>query len=78
LRSTNVDVIDLDERITHLAFGGGIHRCLGVHLARAELRLMLEEFHARIPDYRLADTPKLSWPAAVVSLETLSLTFPPS
>ncbi|MET4427421.1 cytochrome P450 [Mycolicibacterium sp. 624] len=78
LRSTNVDVIDLDERITHLAFGGGIHRCLGVHLARAELRLMLEEFHARIPDYRLADIPKLSWPAAVVSLETLSLTFPPS
>jgi cytochrome P450 len=77
-RSTNADVVDLDERITHLAFGGGIHRCLGAHLARTELRLMIEEFHARIPDYSLAGTPTLSWPAASVSLETLPLAFPPS
>jgi hypothetical protein len=39
---------------------------------------MIEEFHARIPDYSVAGTPTLSWPAASVALETLPLTFPPS
>ena len=38
---------------THLAFGGGVHRCLGSHLARRELRVALREWHRRIPDYRL-------------------------
>jgi cytochrome P450 len=42
------------ERNPHLAFGGGPHRCLGSHLARAELRVALEELHRRIPDYALA------------------------
>ena len=37
----------------HLAFGGGIHRCLGSHLARLELRVALREWHRRIPDYRI-------------------------
>ena len=36
----------------HLAFGGGIHRCLGSHLARLELRVALREWHRRIPDTR--------------------------
>jgi cytochrome P450 len=39
----------------HIAFQSGFHRCIGSHLARLELRVALEEFHARIPDYRLAD-----------------------
>jgi cytochrome P450 len=38
----------------HLAFGGGIHRCLGSHVARLALRITLREWHARIPDYALA------------------------
>jgi cytochrome P450 len=37
----------------HLAFGGGVHRCLGSHLARRELRVALREWHRRIPDYAL-------------------------
>lgn len=37
----------------HLAFGGGVHRCLGSHLARRELRVALAEWHRRIPDYGL-------------------------
>jgi cytochrome P450 len=39
----------------HIAFGAGPHRCLGSHLARHELVIAQEEWHKRIPDYRLAD-----------------------
>jgi cytochrome P450 len=38
----------------HLSFGGGVHRCLGSHLARRELRIALREWHRRIPDYTLS------------------------
>ena len=37
----------------HMAFGTGIHRCLGVNVARMELRVALEEFLRRVPPFRL-------------------------
>jgi cytochrome P450 len=37
----------------HIAFASGFHRCLGSHLARMELRVALEAFHRRIPDYEI-------------------------
>ncbi len=46
------DDIDFErERSINLAFGGGPHLCLGINLARLELRVALEEWHRRIPDY---------------------------
>ena len=39
----------------HIAFSAGSHRCLGSHLARHELAIGLQEWHAAIPDYRIAD-----------------------
>ncbi|HET9078439.1 MAG TPA: cytochrome P450 [Acidimicrobiales bacterium] len=39
----------------HIAFGASEHRCLGSHLARAELQIAMEEWHRRIPDYRVAE-----------------------
>ncbi len=37
----------------HYVFGVGSHRCLGVHLARAQLRILVEEVLRRIPDYEV-------------------------
>lgn len=37
----------------HLGFGLGPHRCLGIHLARRELKIGLQEVHRRMPDYRI-------------------------
>ena len=72
------DTIDFDRTDgRHLGFGGGVHRCLGSHLARMELRLVLEEFHRRIPDYELAPgaDPNPRWPDATIGLERLPLVF---
>lgn len=59
----------------HLAFGGGPHRCLGSHLARMELRVALEEFHKRIPDYRIADGVDIHYSPAIRQAERLPLVF---
>jgi len=45
----------------HAAFGLGIHRCLGEHLARMELRVALQEWLARYPDFELADPGAVTW-----------------
>ncbi|HTT51932.1 MAG TPA: cytochrome P450 [Streptosporangiaceae bacterium] len=50
----------------HAAFGLGIHRCLGSHLARMELRVALETWLDRIPDFSLADPAAVTWAAGQV------------
>ena len=45
----------------HVAFGAGIHRCAGSNLARMELRVAVETWIARIPEFRLADGGEVTW-----------------
>jgi cytochrome P450 len=45
----------------HVAFGAGIHRCAGSNLARMEMRVAVETWIARIPEFRLADNAEVTW-----------------
>jgi hypothetical protein len=50
----------------HAAFGLGIHRCVGSHLARMELRVALETWLERIPEFILADPGAVTWAAGQI------------
>ncbi len=60
----------------HIAFGGGVHRCLGSHLARRELRITLREWHRRIPDYWLEPGhEELEYPPGLRHVKDLTLAW---
>lgn len=72
----DVDTIDFDRPSNrHIAFGGGVHRCLGSHLARMELRVALEEWHRRIPEYSLPDGLQLLYSQGLRSVDNLELVW---
>jgi cytochrome P450 len=49
------------EKNRHVAFGLGIHRCLGSNLARLELTVAIDEWMKRFPDFELADPETVRW-----------------
>ncbi|HEV8064108.1 MAG TPA: cytochrome P450 [Acidimicrobiales bacterium] len=66
----DADVVRFDRTENrHLAFGGGVHRCLGSNLARLELRVALREWHRRIPEYRVADDHELVYTPSIRSID---------
>ncbi len=74
-----VDSVDLLRNPNpHLAFGGGVHRCLGSHLARLELRVAMREWHKRIPEYELVPGTVLEYTEGLRSLHHLPLQFAPT
>jgi cytochrome P450 len=69
-------VVDFErEANRHLAFGAGPHRCLGSHFARLELRVAIEEFHRRIPDYRIAEGAEIHYSAGIRQADHLPLVW---
>ncbi|HUR76947.1 MAG TPA: cytochrome P450 [Acidimicrobiales bacterium] len=50
----------------HAAFGLGIHRCAGSHLARMEMRVALEEWLIAFPEFELGDRAAVRWSAGQV------------
>lgn len=70
------EAVDFERKSNrHLAFGAGPHRCLGSHLARLELRIALEEFHKRIPDYRIKEGAELVYSPGIRQVLHLPLEF---
>ena len=50
----------LDRKPRHVSFAYGPHLCVGMHLARREMRIALEEFLAAVPEFRIADGATIS------------------
>ena len=65
-------------RPMHATFGSGVHRCLGSMLARAELRIFLEEWLKRIPDFAVKPGAEIKVAArSVATLISLPLVWSP-
>ena len=62
----------------HLGFGMGIHRCLGMHLARLESEVALQEVLRRLPDYELVPGTTVEWSHGQIwGPRNLPVTFTP-
>jgi cytochrome P450 len=74
----NPDQVKLDrEKNPHIAFGVGIHRCAGSNLARMEMRIAIQEWLKRIPDFRLEDPDAVTWAGGQVrGPRSLPVVFP--
>ena len=57
----------------HIGFGLGPHRCIGIHLARRELRIGLQVFHRKLPDYELNPNAKIEAFGGMKGLAALPL-----
>jgi cytochrome P450 len=63
-------------RNPHVAFGMGIHRCLGSNLARLQIQVAFDELLARVTRLRIAPGAEISISAGVTRMpETLPLVF---
>ena len=61
-------------RKPNLAFAGGVHSCMGAHLARMEVKVSITEFLRRIPNFEVKPGAKIEyWPGGVVGPKALPL-----
>ena len=66
------------ETVVHSAFGVGVHRCLGSHLARLELRVTVEELLRRIPEFALRQGTRPTYETGQLrTMKNVQLTFSP-
>jgi cytochrome P450 len=68
--------VDFDRKPNrHIAFGSGIHRCLGSHLARRELNVALQEWHRRIPNWSVKPGANLTSSMPIRVIDDLELVW---
>lgn len=68
--------IRLDRAPSHDSFAHGVHRCVGMHLARRELHIAIEEFLGAIPPFRIAPGATIvSTLGPIIQPETLPLVW---
>ncbi len=68
--------VQLDRRPRHVGFGFGAHMCIGMHLAKREMRVAMEEFLAAIPTFRVKEGVEVqSYLSAMISPVELPLTW---
>lgn len=68
--------LNMDGKVhRHWGFGGGPHRCLGSHLARIELTVIVAEWLTQIPDFELPEdySPVINYPSKSFALKQLPL-----
>lgn len=59
-----------------LAFAGGVHSCMGAHLARLEMKVCITEFLRRIPNFQIKDGARIEyWPGGVVGPKAVPLSW---
>ena len=62
------------ENKVHLAFGAGVHRCLGAHLARVELQVLYSQVLQRLPEFRLdPDKPATFHSGNIIAMDSLAI-----
>ena len=72
----NPDEIILDRKPRHVSFGYGPHLCVGMHLARLEMKIALEEFLGIVPEFGLPPGVKIeSYLAAIIQPVALPLAW---
>jgi cytochrome P450 len=73
----DADKVILDRAVNrHVAFGSGIHRCAGSNLARMELRVAVEQWLSRIPQFAVAEGADVTWAGGQVrGPRSLPVTF---
>ena len=75
----NPHVIDIDRRPRHITFGIGPHVCLGVHLAKREMRVMIEGFLSRMNRIRLPDLGRFAYHTTnTIGVDRLDLEWDPA
>jgi cytochrome P450 len=72
-------VIDIDRKPRHITFGIGPHVCLGIHLAKREMRIMLEAFLSRMKNIRMPEGGRYEYHTTnTIGLDRLDLVWDPA
>jgi cytochrome P450 len=75
----NPHVIDIDRKPIHVTFGSGPHVCLGIHLAKREMRIVIDSFLSRMKHIRMPEGGAYEYHAAsTIGVDRLDLVWEPA